>query len=64
MGDELDKRRAEKWAWILIYGGLLTVVFSIFLARYEAGVASLLQVGGVIIIAGGVLLIWLRSRMK
>ncbi|MEY3381874.1 MAG: hypothetical protein ACO214_00890 [Hylemonella sp.] len=63
MNDELKKRRAEKWAWILIYGGLLSVVLSLFLARYEPGIARGLQVSGVLAAACGVGLIWLRARM-
>jgi len=64
MSNELNKKKAERWAWILIYGGLLMLVFSIFLARYERMWAIAMQMVGAISAVGGAALIWLRSRMK
>ena len=64
MASDADKLRVERWAWVLIYGGLLAVVLSIFLARYERALADALQLGGVLAASGGAALIWLRSRMK
>ena len=56
--------RVERWAWILIYGGLLTLVLG--LAARSSHVAagwSLIVVGGLIAAAGPVL-IYVRSRMR
>ncbi len=53
----------EKWAWILIYAGLIAVAFG-FAVRDAAGwlTTLLVVIGAVAAVAGGVL-IWVRSRM-
>lgn len=52
----------EKWAWILLYSGLLVAALGLFLWR-DAPLAggALMAIGG-LDAAAGVLLIWLRSR--
>ncbi len=54
----------EKWVWLLIYGGLLLGSLGWFM-QSMAGVigTAVLTVGGVMV-AAGVLLIYIRSRMK
>ena len=64
MASDASKLRVERWAWVLIYGGLLTVVLSIFLERYERALADALQIGGSVAAGIGAALIWLRSRMQ
>lgn len=64
MASDASKLRVERWAWVLIYGGLLAVVFSVFLERYERAMADALQIGGAAVAGGGAALIWVRSRMK
>ena len=55
----------ERLIWILIYGGLLVMSVGLFLVRGEGPVlGSVLLVKGGIVTAGGVFLIWLRSRLK
>lgn len=56
--------RIERLAWIFLYLGLFTLVLGIASLKYHAGGAwSLIVVGGVLAVAGGVL-IWVRSRLS
>jgi hypothetical protein len=64
MANETDKLRVERWAWILIYGGLLTLVLGMFLERQDRTLGDILQIGGTVVAALGALLIWIRSRMN
>ncbi len=54
----------ERLVWICLYGGLLAIVLGIFLARAEPEQAGLIQRAGAVLVAIGVLLIYLRSRLK
>ncbi len=64
MSTEINKLRVERWAWILIYGGLLSLVLGMFLQRQDRALGDTFQIGGSIVASGGALLIWVRSRMK
>jgi hypothetical protein len=60
----LNVRRIEQWTWVLIYGGLIALCLGWF-ARPSAGpLGELLLTGGAIAAAAGVVLIWVRSRIK
>jgi hypothetical protein len=55
--------RLERWTWVLIYGGLLSIVLSTFVDKIQGQGASLFLVGGALaVIAGGVMVV-LRSRL-
>jgi hypothetical protein len=54
----------QRLVWICIYGGLLSIVLGIFLARTEAALADSIQSAGGVFVAIGVLLIYVRSRLK
>jgi len=54
----------ETWVWVLLYGGLLVLSLSVFVARADEAFGWVLAIGGVLASALGVLLIYLRSRMK
>lgn len=56
--------RLQKWIWVLIYGGLLAVILGVFLARADLTLARTLQTGGCVLVLIGVVLIYLRSRIK
>ena len=54
-----------QWAvWIAIYGGLLSLVLAHFVTPADATTACWLQWVGGTFVALGVLLIYLRSRLK
>jgi len=64
MATEINKLRVERWAWILIYGGLLALVLGMFLQRQNRALGDTFQMGGTAVAAVGAALIWVRSRMK
>ncbi len=56
--------RLEAVTWILIYGGLLTLVLGLWVAKIDDDTGSLLIVSGGLAAVVGVVLIYVRSRMK
>ncbi|MBL8352501.1 MAG: hypothetical protein JNL87_19560 [Burkholderiaceae bacterium] len=54
----------EVWVWVLIYGGLLLLCLGLFVARSDAALGWTTSVVGGLAAAVGVLLIYLRSRMR
>ena len=56
--------RVERTIWVLIYGGLLSVVVGSFLEQQEAQDASLFYHLGALAVGAGVVLIYVRSRMR
>lgn len=57
-------QRLHKIIWVLIYGGLLTLVLGIATARTDAATGWVLMVGGGVVAAVGVVLIAVRARLK
>ena len=57
-------QRLQKLIWVLIYGGLLTLVLGIATARTDASSGWVLMVGGSVVAAVGVVLIAVRARLK
>jgi hypothetical protein len=54
-----------QWSiWIAIYGGLLTLVLAHFVQPADADTACWMQCVGAAFVALGVVLIFLRSRLK
>jgi hypothetical protein len=54
----------EKWIWILIYGGLLLLILGIATGRTDESLGWSMAVPGVVISLVGVVLIYVRSRLK
>ena len=55
--------RMERLVWVLIYGGLLSVVISYFLGDSDAALARGMVIGGLIAVLAGIILIYARSRL-
>jgi len=64
MASQKILKRIEKLVWIFIYGGLLSVVLGLFLHRTEPGLAVTIQTLGGVFVLAGVVLIYVRSRLK
>jgi hypothetical protein len=64
MPSGLTLKRLQNLVWILIYGGLLLLVLSLFLPPQERITAAILQVAGVLGVLFGVVLIYVRSRLS
>ena len=56
--------RLETLVWVLIYGGLLSLLVGLFMSRREEGAGVELMVGGGILAVLGAALIYLRSRLR
>ena len=54
---------AERWAWILLYGGLLTLVLGLAVRAFDSALGTVMGIGGAIIAASGAALVVVRSRM-
>ena len=55
--------RMERLVWVLIYGGLLSVVISYFLGDSDAALARGMVIGGLMAVLAGIILIYARSRL-
>ncbi|MGJ7522524.1 hypothetical protein ACSFA0_18695 [Variovorax sp. LT1P1] len=56
--------RLEKWIWILIYGGLFAFALGFATARIDAVLGWSIATPGAIAAVAGVVLIYVRSRLK
>jgi hypothetical protein len=56
--------RLEALIWVLIYGGLLTLVWGLSVQQMDEGSGWALVVGGAIVAALGFFLIYVRSRIR
>lgn len=56
--------RVEALVWILIYGGLLTLVLGLAVRTDAPVLACVLMVAGLVVAVAGAVLIWVRSRMR
>jgi O-antigen/teichoic acid export membrane protein len=56
--------RIEALVWVLIYGGLVTLVVGMACLSRAPDLATWLMVIGSVVAAIGVLLIWVRSRLR
>ncbi len=56
--------RLETLIWVLIYGGLLTLVIGVFMSRRQDGAGSEMMVAGTILALIGASLIYVRSRLR
>ena len=59
-----DIARLHALIWVLIYGGLLTLVLGLFTRRSDAALGCSLMIVGALVAAVGVALIYVRSRLK
>ncbi|MDB5744174.1 MAG: hypothetical protein JWR68_2489 [Polaromonas sp.] len=56
--------RLEVLTWILIYGGLLTLVLGLFVENADEAVGWSLVTGGGVVAAIGFVLVYIRSKVK
>ena len=56
--------RLQKWAWILIYVGIVMVAFGLSLRSSDALLAWSIGLPGAVLIVVGIMMIWVRSRIK
>jgi hypothetical protein len=56
--------RMERWIWILIYGGLLSIVLSTFVDKIQGQGAPAFLLGGALAVVAGVVMVVLRSKLR
>ena len=54
----------ERWAWILLYAGLLALCLGLFVRRTDAALGVGFMIGGTVAALAGAGLIVVRSRMS
>jgi hypothetical protein len=64
MTTQIVLTRIQKLIWVYIYGGLLAIVLASFLGPNDASTVCWLRVVGGAFVALGVVLIFVRSRLK
>ena len=64
MATSQNLQRLHKLIWVLIYGGLLTLVLGLATGRSDAALGWSLVLGGGLAAAVGVVLIAVRARLK
>ena len=55
--------RMERWTWVLIYGGLMSIVLSTFVDKIQGQGAPAFLLGGAAAVVAGVVMVVLRSRL-
>ena len=56
--------RLQWLVWIAIYGGLLVISVASFLGQDEAATATVMYAAGGVLVAAGVIMIYVRSRLR
>jgi hypothetical protein len=56
--------RIQKWIWVLVYGGIVLFSLGLAVQRNDAGVGWGIAAAGTASIVVGIVLIWVRSRLK
>lgn len=56
--------RMERWTWVLIYGGLLSIVLSTFVDKIQGQGAPAFLLGGALAVVAGVVTVVLRSKLR
>ncbi len=57
-------KRLQSLIWILIYGGLLTLVLGLATRAQDEALGQCLAIGGGVVAALGFVLIYVRSRLR
>ncbi len=64
MASLLALKRVQQLVWVLIYGGLMTLVLGLSVRRTDDVLGWSLVIGGGLVALVGVVLIFVRARMK
>ena len=64
MASLLTLKKMQQLIWVLIYGGLLTLVLGVSVQRTDAALGWSMMAGGAVLALIGTGLVFVRSRMK
>ena len=57
-------RSVQKWVWILIYAGMALIALGLSVRHSDDTLGWSIAVPGIVLVAAGIVLIWIRSRMQ
>ena len=60
----MTSRRIDTWVWALIYLGMILIGLGLSLLRGDASLGWIIASIGAALVVAGIVLIWMRSRMK
>jgi hypothetical protein len=60
----MTPKRLQTWVWLLIYAGIILLALGLSVQRSDASLGWGIAAPGMASIALGIVLIWVRSRMK
>jgi len=60
----MNPKTVQKWVWILIYAGIFLLALGLSVQRSDAALGWGIAAPGIAAIGVGIVLIWVRSRMK
>jgi len=60
----MSARKVETWVWVLVYGGMIVLGIGLAVQRTDVGTGWLIACAGGALVGLGVLLVWVRSRMR
>jgi hypothetical protein len=61
---DMPTQRIETLTWVLIYGGLLSLSLGWFVTPLRGPWGELMMTGGIVSAVVGIVLIFVRSKMK
>jgi len=64
MNGERTIARVQTWIWVLIYAGLILLGLGLATQRADAALGWTIAAVGIVVGVAGVVLIWIRARMK
>jgi hypothetical protein len=64
MASKTALSRLQWLVWIAIYGGLLMISVASFLGQEESATATTMYLVGGVLVAAGILMIYIRSRLR
>ena len=64
MASLLNLKRMQQLIWVLIYGGLLTLVLGVSVQRTDNALGWTMVAGGAVLALIGLGLVFVRARMK
>ncbi len=56
--------RLQKWSWMLIYVGIVLLALGLAVQRSDLALGWGIAAPGIAMIVIGIVMIWVRSRMK
>ena len=60
----MNTKRVEVWVWVLVYLGLVVIGVGMAAQRSDTTLGWGITAAGFVLLALGVVLIWVRSRIK